>query len=66
MSLKARLGIWFLKTAGNKNMSNKGLLNAMVGATKKSPAGYTTVESVVEAGRFFAQGADQTASACTV
>jgi pimeloyl-ACP methyl ester carboxylesterase len=58
-SLKAILGIWFLKTAAN-NMSNKGLLNAMVGVTKKSPADYKMVESVVGAGMFFEQGAEQT------
>lgn len=64
-SLKARLGIWFLKMVAT-NMSNKGLIDAMMGVTKKSPAQYKLVESVFGAGMFFQQGAAQTVCMHTV
>lgn len=57
-SFKASLGIVMLRFA-SKNMSNKGLMEAMVGVTKKSPADWHLVDSVYGAGMFFAQGVQQ-------
>jgi pimeloyl-ACP methyl ester carboxylesterase len=57
-SLKARLGLWFLK-AISKHISNKGLTDAMLDATKKSPADFKLVESVFGSGMCFDQGAEQ-------
>ena len=64
-SLKARAGVWFLKMA-TTNMSNKGLVDAMMGVTLKSPAKYKLVESVFGAGMHFQQGAAQTVCMHTV
>jgi pimeloyl-ACP methyl ester carboxylesterase len=57
-SIKASLGIWFLRMA-TKSLSNKGLMGAMVGVTKKSPANWKLVESAFGAGNFFDQGHEQ-------
>lgn len=64
-SLKARVGIWFLKMAAG-NMSNKALMGAMLGVTKKSHAKYKLVESVFGAGMHFQQGVEQTICMHTV
>jgi len=64
-SLKARVGIWFLKTLAG-NMSNKGLMNAMMGVVKKSPAQHKLVESSLGAGMHFQQGVAQTTCMHTV
>ncbi len=58
-SLKARLGVWFLKTVAG-NMSNKALIGAMMSVVKKSPAQYKLVESTFGAGMHFQQGVAQT------
>mmetsp|Transcript_610 Transcript_610/g.1106 ORF Transcript_610/g.1106 Transcript_610/m.1106 type:complete len:365 (+) Transcript_610:122-1216(+) len=57
-SLKARLGLWFLRQMGNL-LSNKGLMEAMMGVTKKSHADYHLVESTYGAGMFFDQATAQ-------
>ena len=57
-SLKARVGIYFLRMA-TKSMSNKGMMKAMVSATKKSPADWKLIESTFGAGQFFDQGMQQ-------
>lgn len=57
-SLKARVGLWFLRQMGSL-MSNKGLMEAMMGVTKKSHADYYLVESSYGAGMFFDQAAEQ-------
>lgn len=54
-SLKARLGIWFLRKLST-NMSNKALMAAMMGEVKKSKADYHLVETAFGAGYFFQQG----------
>jgi pimeloyl-ACP methyl ester carboxylesterase len=64
-SLKARAGIWFLKMAAG-HMSNKALMGALMGVTKKSPAKYKVVESVFGAGMHFQQGSAQTICMHTV
>jgi pimeloyl-ACP methyl ester carboxylesterase len=58
-SLKAKAGIWVLKIM-SKSMSNKGLMNAMMGVCKKSPADFKLVESTFGAGMSFDQGVEQT------
>jgi pimeloyl-ACP methyl ester carboxylesterase len=57
-SLKASLGILFLKLV-SKSMSNKGLMEALVGVTKRSPANWKLVESTFGAGMFFDQALQQ-------
>jgi pimeloyl-ACP methyl ester carboxylesterase len=57
-SLKARLGIWFLRKLSSK-MSNKALMGAMIGAVQKSKADYHLVETSFGAGCFFQQGGSQ-------
>ena len=57
-SFKARAGIWFLRKL-TQNMSNKSLMNAMLGVSKKSPATYKLVECTFGVGQFFDQGAAQ-------
>lgn len=57
-SLKARVGLWFLRQMGSF-LSNKGLMDAMMGVTKKSHADYHLVESTFGAGMFFDQAAAQ-------
>lgn len=57
-SLKARLGIWFLRKLSSK-MSNKALMGAMMGAVKKSKADFHLVETTFGAGYFFQQGGAQ-------
>ena len=57
-SLKARLGIWFLRKLSNK-LSNKALMAAMIGTVKKSRADYHLVETTFGAGYFFQQGGAQ-------
>mmetsp|Transcript_31884 Transcript_31884/g.52590 ORF Transcript_31884/g.52590 Transcript_31884/m.52590 type:complete len:350 (-) Transcript_31884:378-1427(-) len=57
-SLKATLGLWFLKAMTN-NVSNKSMTNLMMSATKKSPADWKLIESTFGAGFFFQQGAQQ-------
>ena len=42
-----------------KSMSNKGMMKAMVSATKKSPADWKLIESTFGAGQFFDQGMQQ-------
>lgn len=57
-SFKARLGIAFLRLV-SKNMSNKGLMGALLGVTKKSPADWKLVESTFGAGMYFDQALQQ-------
>lgn len=57
-SLKARLGIWFLRKISG-SMSNKGLMGAMMGTVEKSKADYHLVETCYGAGMFFQQGPAQ-------
>jgi pimeloyl-ACP methyl ester carboxylesterase len=57
-SLKARMGLWFLKAITN-NLSNKAMMGVMVSAMEKSPADYKLVESTFGAGFFFRQGPQQ-------
>mmetsp|Transcript_23160 Transcript_23160/g.39590 ORF Transcript_23160/g.39590 Transcript_23160/m.39590 type:complete len:344 (+) Transcript_23160:1-1032(+) len=57
-SLKARLGIWFLRKLSGQ-MSNKGLMGAMMGEVAKSKADYHLAECSFAAGMFFQQGPAQ-------
>jgi pimeloyl-ACP methyl ester carboxylesterase len=57
-SLKASLGIVLLRFL-SKNMSSKGLMDALVGVTKKSPADWKLVESTFGAGMYFDQALQQ-------
>lgn len=57
-SLKARLGLWVMG-AVTKNMSNKSMVDAMLGVTVKSPADWKLVESCFGAGTFFDQARAQ-------
>ncbi|KAL7539656.1 hypothetical protein ACHAXR_009481 [Thalassiosira sp. AJA248-18] len=54
-SLKARVGIWFLRKISGK-MSNKSLMGAMMGTVEKSHADYHLVECSFAGGMFFQQG----------
>ena len=54
-SLKARLGVWFLRKLST-SMSNKAMMAAMIGAVQKSKADYHLVETTFGAGYFFQQG----------
>ena len=54
-SLKARLGIVFLRMLSKKT-NNKGLMGAMMGSVAKSKADYHLVECSFAAGMFFQQG----------
>jgi pimeloyl-ACP methyl ester carboxylesterase len=58
-SLKARVGMWFLKKVAH-NMSNQGLMGAMMDIAKKSPADFKLVEASFGNGMFFEQGVEQT------
>ena len=57
-SMKARLGLYFLK-AISSNMSNKALTGMMQNVVASSPADYHLVESVYGAGFTFQQGGQQ-------
>lgn len=57
-SLKARLGIWFLRKLSHK-MNNKSLMGAMMSTVKKSGADYHLVECCYAGGMFFQQGPAQ-------
>eukprot|EP00529_Nitzschia_sp_RCC80_P031575 CAMPEP_0113513804 /NCGR_PEP_ID=MMETSP0014_2-20120614/40063_1 /TAXON_ID=2857 /ORGANISM="Nitzschia sp." /LENGTH=367 /DNA_ID=CAMNT_0000410243 /DNA_START=99 /DNA_END=1202 /DNA_ORIENTATION=- /assembly_acc=CAM_ASM_000159 len=57
-SFKARFGLVFLRML-SKNMSNMGLMGAMMSVSKKSPADWKLIESTFGAGNFFDQGAEQ-------
>lgn len=57
-SLKARLGIWFLRKLSS-NMSNKAMMGAMIGAVQKSKADYHLSECSFGSGYFFQQGGAQ-------
>lgn len=57
-SLKASVGIFLMRLA-SKNMSNKGLMDALLGVVKKSPADWKLVESSFGAGMFFDQAVHQ-------
>ncbi|KAL9182783.1 hypothetical protein ACHAXT_004062 [Thalassiosira profunda] len=57
-SLKARLGIWFLRKLSG-HMSNKSLMGAMMSTVKKSHADYHLVECSYGSGMFFQQGPAQ-------
>jgi pimeloyl-ACP methyl ester carboxylesterase len=56
-SLKASVGLWFLKAMG-RNLSNRALMKAMVGVMAKSQAQWRLVESTFGAGMFFDSAAD--------
>jgi len=64
-SLKARMGLSFLKMAAG-HMSNKALMEAMLGVAKKSPTKSRLVESVFGTGMHFQQGSAQTVCLHTV
>jgi pimeloyl-ACP methyl ester carboxylesterase len=57
-SLKAKAGLWFLNFL-TKQMSNKGLMGAMLSVAAKSPAQWKLVESTFGAGMWFQQGQAQ-------
>ncbi|KAL3906503.1 MAG: hypothetical protein SGILL_009245, partial [Bacillariaceae sp.] len=57
-SFKASAGIWVLRQA-TKSLSNRGLMDAMLGVSKKSPADFKLIESTFGAGNFFDQGVKQ-------
>lgn len=57
-SLKARVGLWFLRQISGR-MSNKALMSAMMGTVEKSKADYHLVECSFAAGMFFQQGPAQ-------
>lgn len=57
-SLKAAMGLWFLRAITN-NISNKGMTNLMMSAMDKSPADWKLVESTFGAGFYFKYGAEQ-------
>lgn len=57
-SMKASLGLWFLRVLSS-NMTNASLMGAMKDATVKSPADWKLVESTFGAGMFFDSATDQ-------
>ncbi|KAL7528797.1 hypothetical protein ACHAWF_002709, partial [Thalassiosira exigua] len=57
-SLKARVGIWFLRKLSGR-MNNKALMGAMMGEVSKSKADYHLVECCYGGGVFFQQGPAQ-------
>jgi pimeloyl-ACP methyl ester carboxylesterase len=57
-SLKATVGLWFLKEV-TKHLSNKSITNLMMTATEKSPADYKLVETSYGSGFAFQQGTQQ-------
>ena len=57
-SFKARAGLWLMKSLASR-MSNKALMNTMLGVTKKSDANFHLVDSCFGAGEFFDQGVAQ-------
>ena len=59
-SLKATMGLWFLKALTN-HLSNKSITNLLKTETQKSPADYKLVETSFGAGFMFQQGAQQVA-----
>ena len=58
-SIKARVGMWFLKKLAN-HLSNTALMKSMLDVSRKSPADYKLVETTFGAGFYFDQGVAQT------
>ena len=57
-SLKASMGLWFLRKVSD-SMDNKGMMNAMMSTVKKSKANFHLVETCYAGGMFFEQGPRQ-------
>mmetsp|Transcript_20168 Transcript_20168/g.29938 ORF Transcript_20168/g.29938 Transcript_20168/m.29938 type:complete len:337 (+) Transcript_20168:72-1082(+) len=56
-SLKAAIGLWFMRKIGG-HMTNEKLIKSMMGVAKKSKADYQLVEAVYGCGMYFQQASN--------